>query len=717
VKETARVDRLLILAAGVPALCLFAPLFVPLGTGQVFTGNDLSAFHLPMRFLYSSALESGHSILWTSHLFNGFYMHAEGQIGALHPLHLLLYTLLPLVVAFNIEFIASYVAAFSGLWLFLRRAGLGGASSLVGATAYAFSGFMLLHYIHMNGVAIAAHIPWLLLALDAWIGGSAKERRVAFAAISLLAGSQVLLGYPQYVWMSALTCGIYGIVRARQLSAWRRVLPAAVAAAMGLVVGGAQLLPTLDLLAESARATVDREFVLTFSLHPLNILQLLSPYVFAQRAYWEPGEAFVHEFGVYNGAFCTAAAVYVLSRWRQLAFRHLAVFGLALCIVGIVLSLGRHGFVYEQLASIPFLGTFRAPARHLLLVHAGLSLLAAIAFDDLVRTSTERAWQPAAPAWTAATIAASAAATACAWLFPHVFASGSAPIAKAWTIGGAALLGTAALLVHHAARGRRIPLLVLPAFLAADLGIWGYSYVWEAGPRTVESTAAQIPVPQIHAGSTIHLNTADTRRNLVVLRGLKLFVPYVGLPPSRILPAEDDDALRVGGVSWIRDGGRWRQVRGPMPRARLLFETRASTDPAGDLEKIDVSRTALVAPGTPSPGVDGDGMAGVLLDAPGRLEIGIRTSTPALLVTTEAYHAGWTANAEGREAATTRVYGDYLGVVVEPGEYRLALRFSPQSARWGLWLSLGGLAATFGIAGVWAIPRWREGRARRRVSD
>jgi hypothetical protein len=75
---------------------LALPLVLPLCLGRVYVWGDLSAFHLPMRHLYQQALRSGDSILWSPAIFSGFYVFGEGQAGMAHPLHWLLYRLLPL---------------------------------------------------------------------------------------------------------------------------------------------------------------------------------------------------------------------------------------------------------------------------------------------------------------------------------------------------------------------------------------------------------------------------------------------------------------------------------------------------------------------------------------------------------------------------------------------------------------------------------------------
>jgi hypothetical protein len=170
-------------------MLLFIPLLVPLLAGRILRLDDLSAFHLPLRYLYQSALKGGHSVLWTSQLFGGFYIHGEGQIGAFHPLHLLLYWTLPLTIAFNLELLLSYLFAFAGMRVFLRHNGFTPASSVVGAIGFAFSGFAVLHLPHMNAIAVVAHVPWLLLAVDLATSASSTTRVQGLVSIALLFGS------------------------------------------------------------------------------------------------------------------------------------------------------------------------------------------------------------------------------------------------------------------------------------------------------------------------------------------------------------------------------------------------------------------------------------------------------------------------------------------------------------------------------------------------
>ena len=154
---------------------------------------------------------------------------------------------------------------------------------------------------------------------------------------------------------------------------------------LGALFGAVQLLPTLDFARESTRMAYSQDEALSFSLSPLNLVQLWSPFAFRFRIHAPESEALiVHEFIVYNGAFCTMALAWVAMRWRQQTRRGLLVALLALAAISFVLAMGRYGGVYTWLAHLPGLRNLRAPARHLVLFQLALSGIAAVAFEDLL---------------------------------------------------------------------------------------------------------------------------------------------------------------------------------------------------------------------------------------------------------------------------------------------------------------------------------------------
>ena len=142
---------------GACSAALFLGLAWPAFFRLIFPVSDIGTFHVPMRYLYQQALHAGDSLLWTPSVVSGFYMHGEGQLGAFHPLHQLLYRVLPLDIAINVQILASYVSGFGGMYWLLRRLRLSPHGALFGAMVFGFGGFQVLHYPHVN--AVAARVP------------------------------------------------------------------------------------------------------------------------------------------------------------------------------------------------------------------------------------------------------------------------------------------------------------------------------------------------------------------------------------------------------------------------------------------------------------------------------------------------------------------------------------------------------------------------------
>ena len=336
--------------------------------------------------LYAAALHHGETLLWTPAVFAGYYVFGEGQVGMAHPWHLFLYRFFPLNVAFNLEIISSYVVLFPGVVLLLKRLRLSTQASWFGAMVFTFSGYNLFHLIHVNIVAAVAHIPWILLFVHRLVTASDRKTRVrSFIALTLLAASQILVGHTQQVWFTLLLVGGLCAYFIWSNLALARVLLVPLALGVAALVAGVQLLPLFDVVTSSPRSDWQPFFSLTFSLVPSNIVQLWSPFFFTTGTRAISIERFaVHEFIVYNGAFCTVALAWIAIRWRRLSHKNLTRALLLLATVSLILALGRYGGLYRSLLAVPGLRWFRAPTRHLMLVHLSLSILAAIVLDDVL---------------------------------------------------------------------------------------------------------------------------------------------------------------------------------------------------------------------------------------------------------------------------------------------------------------------------------------------
>jgi hypothetical protein len=688
---------------------LFLPLLLPLCTGRVFTKDDLGALHLPFRYLYREALRSGESFLWTPAYHSGFYLHGEGEAGMAHPLHLLLYRLLPLGPAFNLEIISTYVAMLTGTGLLLLRFGLSTEAAWFGAMVFAFSGFNLFNLMHVNHIAAVAHVPWLLLAAHVLLTSrDQRSRALGFAGVALAVGSQLLVGNPQYVWLTSLVLGFMVLCLLYAGAPFSRVPLLVGAGVLGALIGAIQLLPTLDFARESTRVTWSQDQLLSFSLSPLNLVQLWSPFAFQFRIHAPASEALiVHEFIVYNGAFCTMALAWVAMRWREQTRRGLLIALFALAGISFLLAMGRYGGVYVWLAHLPGLRNFRAPARHLVLFQLALSGIAAIAFEDLVglvrrgeKTEVRRMWPLAVP------VAISGAATLLAgafsqssWAAAHGLSLSGFMRAAPWSV----LISGMAVLVAMAGRGVRWAVPVLIVFVACDQGFWGYSYAYRWGPiQTIADlvAAADVP-PNVQRGDLIAPSIEGGSGNVAVLRGLRLTPGYTGLVSSSVLDPADGLTQQIAGVAWRENGGAWVRVSDSMPRARLVSAARSTVDVKADVRRIDIAQVALVDPPAPtlagpSDGPGEQGHVRITDDRTGSIILETTTATRQMLILTERFHSGWRAAQDGDAREVMRVYGYFLGCVVDAGQHRVALTFAPASARYGLQASLAGVALTLG---------------------
>lgn len=702
----------------------------PLAFGQIpFTG-DLLHFHYPLRDFYAHALAAGQHVEWMPSLLGGFDVAAEGQLGAYHPFHWLLYRLVPLDVAFEVEMLAPYPVLFLGMWRFLRR-WCGDAPALFGAMLFTFSGFALQHGVHVNMISVIAHLPWLLVATQAAIAATNWRLRARYCGvIALLTGSQVLLGHPQALWLSGVVEAAYALLllAGGAARAGARVVASMTVLAgkiLGALLGAIQLLGTLDAVRHSTRPAGDATFSTLYSLPPLQLWQLLEPYLFWGRVFrWNETPAAGDEFGAYGGAVAlTLSLWWLVTRLRQHDARGraprdvLGWWALGCFVVALWLATGEHGRLYYLQTMLPLIGQFRAPVRYVLVSDLALAIMSALAMAMLLarrENGSPDRWTMLAP-WSLAVVSIASAF----WLM----GSGKAPPITSVAAGLAVVVGPAAfagaaLLLTMASRGSRIALLALVLSAAADQALYGLGgmIVWRDFVSQDQAIA--------YLGTSESRPPAGPARivccpfpDLYALVGYRSIDGYVGLTPVRSLNYHSAPALRVANVQYassrfIRDAqiegaqrisDSWYRLQPALPRVRLVTEAKASADPAGDLASIDVERVALV---TEAVSVDpgGAGLARLDRDDPGRLQVRTQTTGRQLLVVAETFNDGWTASVDGNRTAIERINGDFFGCVVPAGTHLVTFEFRPSYRARGGAIGLTALTLIAAVLAFSASP-------------
>ena len=691
-----------------PALCLavaavvLAYLALPMFRREIYTAADLVDFHLPFRVFYARCLAAWESPAWCPNVFRGYYLHGEGQVGMAHPLHPLLYAALPIDVALNIEWLLNYPFAFAGMAWFLRRRGLDATGAAFGGLAFAFCGFNVLRFNHLNYLEPFVHLPWLLVACDLLLLSEPGQARRAFGGLALLTASAFLLGHPQIVYFLGLAELAFVIWRlvAGPRTVWRRVPWWALAKGIGVLIAGVQLLPTLDVKSQSVRDVGSAAFSMTFSVLPANSAQFVAPYFYKSRAlgdrdgmglrWYGNDDSVRQEYCLYNGALPWVLLAWVLIRRRDLAAgRGLVAWAVIVGSVALVLAFGRYTPLYlVYLKVVPFSNLFRGPSRFLGFVHFAMAVVAAVGFADLAARREPVRWARLWPLVTPMLVSLSV--TALLWL-----GNRGRPEAPFWVSSakgvllGPVLIGVATLGVAAAARGVRFALPALVLFAAADQAVFARDYL---GLNLTKSVPEIVATMTPHPPGPVHGRIAtDDRPNLGVMVHERVVGGYVGLTPRRRLDYDQTPALRIAEASWTQEKpGPWRPIPDPLPRARLVSRAVASDDPGAEVDRIDPAAVAVV----PKPlelGGGKPGSARIVADRPGRVRITTRSETRQLLVLSESYHNGWRLTVDGREQPAIRVYGDFLGAVVDPGHHEVDFTFRPRSLSMGLATSAAGL--------------------------
>ena len=110
-------------------LCYFWP--VTIGRG-LWLGTDTLRTYLPLGVELSRSLAEGRLPIWTTGIYAGFPLLADGQIGALYPVNLVLYRLLPPFLALPYDTLIHLAWAACGIYALARawRVQPAGAGSL-----------------------------------------------------------------------------------------------------------------------------------------------------------------------------------------------------------------------------------------------------------------------------------------------------------------------------------------------------------------------------------------------------------------------------------------------------------------------------------------------------------------------------------------------------------------------------------------------------------
>ena len=377
----------LLLVAAMPVLFYYPVLFQQ----QTQIHAEGVSLGIALMHMLSSALQGETGLLWTTSIYGGHPIFAEGQGGFANPLHLLLAWLLSPVAAYNINQFLCMLLGAGGAYGLCRSYGCRPAAAAFASLALAFS---TLWIGGVNNLAVAstmAWIPWVFWAMNSWLQRADLRSACLFGAgIALM----VLSGYPQLVHGVLIYLAIYFAMQLLQreprVALWRRrrSLFATLALAIVLCAGlsAVQWLPLLELAGESHRssgiAIIPHDNSTTQAFLRGFLFSFNNPEVFPDIS---AGSGSVYFTATGSLLVCLVFSLVLFQRRSAAVNGHLMA-----TLVLLVLGFGAGGTPVFQLLYdwnlIPGLRNFRVSFPYLFIALVGFTLVSGICLDGIARS-------------------------------------------------------------------------------------------------------------------------------------------------------------------------------------------------------------------------------------------------------------------------------------------------------------------------------------------
>lgn len=374
-------------ACGLGAVWLFAVYGQLALPWRTLSTRDIPAFHLPLRQAFRSLAQDGFP-QWNPALHGGQPILSNPSYTAFYPLTWLSFAVEP-TYGLGLSVLLHAAIAFAGAWWLARRLGSSPSGAALAAVGYSGAGSLVSMLNAFTLFSGLAWWPWIMAAVDAMLEAPrARWARYGIGA-GLALAALLLNGEPSTVIMAGLgVCALAvrrGVLKPGALP--RLLLPAALAVGLSAV----QLVPAFVRLADGSRAGgLGAAEAAEWSLPAARLAELALPRLFGDPARHARGlyfgwgisdRSFPYVTSLYPGLLLTVLAVCALLRW-PIARRGVWA---ALCVVGLLLALGRHNPLYEPIrAAVPFLSVIRYPEKFVALTTLAMTVAACLGWSWLL---------------------------------------------------------------------------------------------------------------------------------------------------------------------------------------------------------------------------------------------------------------------------------------------------------------------------------------------
>ena len=191
-------------------LVFFGKNIFPSG-GSFIGGIDVAQYFLWNAQFIKEQLLSWHLPLWNPYYYSGHPFIANPQTFVFYPVTLV-YALLPLPWAFNIDTLLHIYLAAAGIYCLVLLVTESKSAGLASAVVYSLSGYFMnrIYAGHLTMIHTAALLPWIFYFFEK--GYKTGQTRF-FLITGLVFGLQILGGEPQNNYYTVLFLAIYALIR------------------------------------------------------------------------------------------------------------------------------------------------------------------------------------------------------------------------------------------------------------------------------------------------------------------------------------------------------------------------------------------------------------------------------------------------------------------------------------------------------------------------
>ena len=387
-------DALAIFALLLIVFAFFFRLFYPhvsLFITPEFNMSDITDLNIPIKSILWHAYRLGEIPLWEKSIGTGFPLFAETQIGYFFIPNILIYSIFPFDLAFNLGYVTALFMTASGFYVYMRLKRFKPLISFFAGFTFAFSGFYMGHLNQYNMLQAASLLPWLLVIFELIRLKITLPRILVF---SIVLSQQIFAGHAQITFITLCTIAASYTIDLIFPFKWARqhvktIIVLTVILLIGIVIASALsavlLLPTIELTKIVSRPqNWDLSHATFYSFPFKQFLGYLSPFIFGspRLGTFSPQDQFNGLLFWENVAYIGIIPFFLsVVFWvRNIKLRKIIVFSTFIAIFAI-LMLGKFSPV-NFIFSFPQLNVFRVTSRFILPVTLGVVTIFAFALKD-----------------------------------------------------------------------------------------------------------------------------------------------------------------------------------------------------------------------------------------------------------------------------------------------------------------------------------------------